>query len=163
MGLCQLHLQTAGVLILSIWESKAPMSSHRDSFFSRFDLINFSVKGPHPMFSPFVVLWLVSSSNLSHCERVVFIMKGFSLPSCSLIPTPFLSPPCSAYCCWNRIARSQHWHDVISPHPDFVMYWNLFLSTSSTWGMIALCYSVSGPCLLNGNNLSKYAVEEKSE
>lgn len=36
-------------------EAKAPMLAHRDNSF-RLDLINFSAKGPHPMFSPFVVL-----------------------------------------------------------------------------------------------------------
>lgn len=106
---------------------------------------------PHPMFSPFVVLWLVSSPNLSHCERAVFIMKGFSPSlspslSCSLAPTPILSPLCSALFAAAEVLLQDLSIDTTwcppPPHPDFIMCWNLFLSTSSTWSLTGLYYSV---------------------
>ena len=71
-----------GMLSLSGGRSggnRAPVLSLGDNS-SWHGLINFSLKGPHPMFSPFVAPWLVSSPNLSACERAVFIMKGFSRP-----------------------------------------------------------------------------------
>lgn len=151
--------------------AKAPVLAHRDNSF-RLDLINFSAKGPHPMFSPFVVLWLVSSPNLSHCERAVFIMKAFLAVSFALLPSPSLPLPlpaslplCSALFaaarCRSLIARSQRWHDVMPTQPplpetpptlqpshpsDFIMCWNLFLSTSSTRkleGFMFACADVS--------------------
>lgn len=63
------------------------------------------------------------------------------------LPTSLSSLFCSVCCCWSLIARSQHWHTVIPPtppppNPDFIMCWNLFLSTSSTWSLPDLYYSV---------------------
>lgn len=124
---------------------------------------------PHPMFSPFVVLWLVSSPNLSHCERAVFIMKGFSPSlspslSCSLAPTPILSPLCSALFAAAEVLLQDlsidttwcpPWlYNVLKPIS--VNFLNLELDR-----FILEC--VCRPCLMNVNNICKHTVVGNSE
>jgi len=80
--------------------------------------------------SQFIALW---ASSFYH-ER--FLSASPTLPSPSLLLS-FSSPFCSVCCCWSLMARSQHWHNVVTIHKtDYLTHMynvlNLFLSTPST-------------------------------
>lgn len=82
--------------------------------------------------SQFIALW---AGSFYH-ER--FLSTSFTLPLLLPRSHSLSSLFCSVCCCWSLMARSQHWHNVVTIHktdyppPQFIMYWNLFLSTPST-------------------------------
>lgn len=122
MGSSQLLLQRNDVLILGCFEGWDLLLAHRDNSF-KLDFINFSEKGPHPMFFPFVGRDLCHLPIYRTVNGHFFIMKGFSPPpspshSCFLAPTVIHSPLCSALfaVAENLRARSQHRHDAVTNH-----------------------------------------------
>ena len=118
MGSCQLHLQSDVVLILSVLGAK-PQCWLTETILSG------SISSISQWRVPIQCSLLLLCCDLCHPPIYRTVSGQFlswkvslSLP-CSLAPTPFLSPLsrfCSVCRCWNLMARSQRWHNVVTMH-----------------------------------------------